>query len=237
MYSRRLIPFVVLSVAILTVASVAWAAPPELGAQAASGGAGAPTISFISNGIRITGITPGGTVLIYAVAMVRVDFNDHLERYQRTLQDDDHDGIVIYDHGKAIPPDGVWIAVDITNGQFAVASPLTGLKTAVAPAKPLHRNAGNHVDTFSFAYPGAEMIYIHPGHGAWAVHGYDGGASDHDTRKGVMGLSVSDAQPILQSGETKATEFVPGGILIVFDLPFFRVTTMRLTGSDIGGAQ
>ncbi len=205
-----------------------------LSASATSGGAGAPAITFTPKGIRVTGITPGGAVLIYAVAMVRADTGDHIERYQQVLHDDDHDGIVTYDHGMPIPTDGVWLAVDVTNGQYAVSSPLYGLKPARPQPQPLHRAASGRVETFALSYPGAEMIYIQPGHGVWAIHGYDRSASDRDSRPGVTGVSLSDAVSLLPSGETRATEFAPGGVIIAFDLPFFQVITMRLTGADIG---
>src|SRR5260221_12034148 len=182
-----------------------------LSASADSGGAGAHVITFNKTSIRVSGITPGGTVVIYGVAMVRIDYGDNVMRYSKVLQDDDHDGVVTYDHGALIPTDGVWVAVDATNGQFAVAAPKWGLNVAAPQVLPLRKNGAGAVDSFAFGYRTADMIYIHPGHGVWAVHGYD--SSPHP---GTTTVSLRDATSLLPSGESRATEFVPGGVIVAF---------------------
>lgn len=207
-----------------------------LAAHAASDSAGAPAIAFTGTTVRVSGITPGGTVVIYGVTLVRVDFADHVERFRNAVSDDDHDGIVTWDIGKTVPQDGMWVAVDATNGQFVVGTPRFGIPVAAPPSQLLRKTAGL-VDTFAFDYSSVEAVYIHPGHGVWAVHAYDRGVHDHDSRQGVTAISLADAVSLLPAGETKATEFAPGGVLVAFDLPYFRVFTRRLTGADIGGAR
>lgn len=202
------------------------------GAHAASGESGAPAITFTKTTVRVSGITPGGTVVIYGVTMESIDYGTTVMRYSQVLQDDDHDGIVTYDHRGQIPSDGVWVAVDAQNGQFALSTPKWGLRIADAQVHPLRKNATGIVDSFAFGYRNVEMLYIHPGHGVWAVSGFD-----KSVRPGMATVSLRDAVSLLPSGEARASEFAPGTTIIAFDLPFFRVTTLHLTGADLGGAQ
>ena len=206
-------------------------------ASAASNSAGAPTIAFSGNTVRVSGVTPGATVVVYAVTFVRIDYGDHVLRFQKALTDDDRDGAVVYDVGRDIPQDGVWVAVDATNGQYAIGTPRFGAGVANPQPLPLHKSAGGLVDLFSFGYPSVEALYIHPGHGVWAVHAYSRGKGDHTAQESVTTVSLADAVSLLPAGESKAKEFAPGGVIIAFDLPHFRVFTTRLTGADIGGAR
>ncbi len=206
-------------------------------AHAANGPAGAPKITFSGNTVQVSGVTPGGIVVIYGVAMLRVDYSNALIRFSKALTDDDHDGVVTYDIGRTIPPSGVWIAVDVTNGQFAVAAPWRTLPAAHALAQPFRRNAAGLVDTFSHDYATAEMLYIHPGGGVWVVSAVDNGRNDRDPRPGVTGISIGDAVSLMPQGGAKLSEFVPGGVLIAFDVSRFEVLTLRITGEDLRGAR
>jgi hypothetical protein len=207
-----------------------------LPAQAAHGGA--PVITFGATTVQVSGVTPGGTVVIYGVTFGRRDFTNGLNRVQAALTDDSHKGVVTYDLKDPIPPLGVWVAVDATNGQFAVAAPERNpLPVARALPQPFRKNGAGLVDTFSHGYFSLEMLYIHPGGGVWVAHAVDGSRADRDARPGVTGVSLGDAVSLMPQGGTKPEAFAPGGVLIAFDMTRFEVLTVRITGADLGGAQ
>ncbi len=207
-------------------------------AKAANGPVGAPKITFSGNTIQVSGVTPGGIVVIYGVAMGRVNYTNGLNRFKAALTDDDHDGAVTYDVGQPIPPIGVWIAVDATNGQFVIAAPQRSvLPAARSLTQPFRKNGAGLVDTFSHGYASVEMLYIHPGGGVWAGHAFEGSRTDRDPRPGITGVSLSDTVSLMPPGDTKPAAFAPGGVLIAFDISDFEVLTMRITGADLGGAQ
>ncbi len=184
-------------------------------AHAANGNGGAPVITFSASTVQVSGVTPGGTVVIYGVTMGRNDYTNGLYRFQTALTDDDHDGVVTYDPGQPIPFIGVWIAVDATSGQFAIGAPRRSiLPAARLLTQPFRKNGAGAVDTFSHGYPSLEMLYIHPGGGVWVVHAFDGARTDRDARPGVTGVSLTDAVSLMPKGGTKPQAFAPGGVLI-----------------------
>ena len=205
-------------------------------AHAASGGA--PVITFSATTVQVSGVTPGGTVVIYGVAYGRSNFTNSVTHFRAALTDDDHDGVVTYDAKRRIPPAGVWIAVDTRNGQFVIGAPgHDAVRGARRSATPFHKNAAGVVDTFMHDYPSVEMLYIHPGGGVWVVNTVDGGPLDRDPRSGATGVSLADAQSLMPPGDTRPAAFAPGGVLVAFDVSRFEVLTLHLTGADLAGAQ
>src|SRR5258708_36502835 len=58
-------------------------------AQAANGPPGAPKITFSGNTVQASGVTPGGIVVIYGVAILRGDNSNTLIRCSKALRNDD----------------------------------------------------------------------------------------------------------------------------------------------------
>jgi hypothetical protein len=204
-------------------------------AFAAEGSAPSPAIKFSGSRIQVTGVTPGGTVLIYGTAMLYENYGEVLHRYRQVVVDDAREGAVSWDIGRGIPPRGVWIAIDTSNGEIAVGAPGQAVAAARPQAQSLRARSGTITDTFSFTYPFADVIYVHPGHGAWSFHGIDGAPFDRDPRAGVTAVGLEDAISLLPNGEAKPAEFAAGGTLVAIDLSNFHVFAMRIGAADLGG--
>src|SRR5260221_10957258 len=74
-----------------------------LQAHAANGNGGAPVITFTPTTVQVSGVTPGGTVVIYGVAMSRTNYTNSLLHFQAALIYHDHDGVVTYEPKQQIP--------------------------------------------------------------------------------------------------------------------------------------
>jgi hypothetical protein len=206
--------------------------------DALAGGAGHdPQLLFSGNTVQVSGVTPGGGVVLYAATQRRIDYGNTLVRYTRYTKDDDHDGSVTFDLGERPSPIGVWVAIDANTGNFALGAPNHAVAVAHEQPQPFAKNDKGDVDTFTFTYPSLELVYIHPGRGVWSVHATDGGHFDHDKREAVTSVILTDAVSLIPDGEPHASAFSPGGTLVAFDVEQFQAFTLHVTGADLAGAK
>src|SRR5258708_9270842 len=109
----------------------------SVSAVAAESSAPSPAIKFNGSRVEVTGITPGGSVVIYGTAMLYVNYGDMLHRYQKVVVDDAREGTVSWDIGRPIPPRGVWIAVYTASRETAEGAPCHAFPPAHPQPPPL----------------------------------------------------------------------------------------------------
>ena len=191
---------------------------------------GPPVVTFSGSTVQVSGVTPGGTVVFYGVAMLQINYSSAIGRFKTALTDDDQDGSVTYDIGQTIPPTSLWVVVDVTSGRYAIAGPArTVFAEADLQTTPYTRNAvTGAVDTFVAAYPTVEMVYILPGTGVWSLHSVAGGPVDHGSDSASTTVSIADAAPLVPQSTGQLTQFDAAGILITFDDSNFDVVITQL---------
>ena len=192
--------------------------------------ANAPVIVFDGQTVTASNITPGKEAVFFAVGLVPNGYESHYVRWSQVVTDDDQDGTVTFDAGRAIPGKSIWVVADATNGHFAVAAPPNRpLRRIALDKKSLKKSRKGDVELFSHATPFLDFLYIHPGKGVWTVSGRDSHASDADGEiDGVATVALSSAKAL--TGEGTPKDFVPGGILVAIDLYRMNVVAERLDG-------
>ena len=196
----------------------------------AAGEKNAPVLAFDGRVIKATDVTPGGQVVFFAVGLVSNGFRSTVMRWSQVVSDDDHDGAVTFDAGQTIPCRSIWAVAEIANGHFAIAAP-PGCPLRQAGALSArafrHRTNGN-LDGFLHERPYLDLLYVHPGKGAWTVRAADGSPTDADSKSdGVTTVTLAGARSLLSNG-TPPASFVPGGILVAIDFYGFDVVAERL---------
>jgi hypothetical protein len=195
------------------------------------------TLSFGTNSVTAAGITPGKSAVLFASGLAADDAQQRVVRWVRILSDDDRDGRVTLTLAERVPAATIWAAVDLANGQYAVASPNGSMPrvTKLPPGAFRRSNGSSAVDQFGFDHPVLELLYVHPGLGAWTWTALDGRMLDRDGPNGVTLISVADAKPV---GDTagKPAGFAPGGVLVAVDWYDMEALILRLDGGLLGGA-
>jgi hypothetical protein len=196
-----------------------------------------PQITFSSTVVTVSGVTPGTSVMVFGYGLEARTYESLPLRWSATVEDDDRDGIVTFDAQHAIPLRSVWVAADMTNADFAVASPPGFGVTRSELAPSSLRSKGKDVSAVDFERTPVTMIYILPGRrGAWVMREEDGSPTDVDGRaNGHTVADVRHGKPV--RGTDTVTSFAPGGTLIVIDELHFEVRAARLTPALLGGAQ
>jgi hypothetical protein len=210
----------------------AYPASPERDAQSD------PVITFGDSTITAQGITPGKQVVFFGITFRGPNRTHLMVDWKKVVSDDDHDGAVVLNTGEFKLEGSVWVVVDLTNARYAIASPPAwSYNTTSAPRLPFrHSRAGSEVDQFAFDHPVLELLYVHPGLGAWVWSARDGGYFDRDgAANGVTTVNISDGKPLTE--RAASTRFVPGGLLIAIDWFKLEVLAFHIDENAIGSAR
>src|SRR6185295_15846360 len=155
---------------------VSFLVPPALAAPA--------KVSLQEAAVVVTGVTPGGKVAVFGISRRGLEYVVRVERREEVLLDQDKDGAVTLELGETLPLKSIWVAVDLTRGEFRVASPAGfPLRQASLPAGGIAAARNELQDRRDFV----EVFLARPGAGAeagaWGLSAGDGGASDADGRQ------------------------------------------------------
>ncbi len=201
----------------MSIPRLPWCLPLLLVALSGSGVVAAhaappPVLTLEPSALVVSGITPKGKVVWFGMAREMADYAETLVRRDRVLEDVDGDGSVRLDLGKPVPRFSVWIAVDLTSGAFAVATPQgsRAVELAIAGRNPGRGGAGD-TEWTETGNLYLEMAVIRPGQGAWAATVGDGEDAD-----GQITASLRRMRSVTE-GIAAPEAFSPGDLVVVID--------------------
>lgn len=211
------------SLAILGFGVVADAAP-----------AAPPRISFEERAVVVDGLAAGGRLALSGAATGREGYVPYLFRHDEVLTAD-ATGTVRLELDRPVPEDSVWFAVDMADGQLAIAAPDgTELREVALPARALRQALDGLDDERRFLY----VLVVRPAAasaapeeaGAWTMAVGDGSESDGDGRQdGRVSALLVDLKP-LGEGPPPPEKLAPGLVLVAVDamtLDFYAATLAR----------
>ena len=159
-------------------------------------------IAVSTQDVRVTNVTPGGTVVIYSAGLANDGGLLRQREVGALVTDTAHSGSVTFSDGHSIPFRSVWIAVDMETARYVVGGP-PGYEMSVRsfPTLHLHGDGDGTIGVFDLRQLAGQMLVVRPKSGAWKVSAAEGGPNDADhIRNGQLSLSVEDAKPIGSSG-------------------------------------
>jgi hypothetical protein len=189
-----------------------------------------PKIEITSTGVAISGVTPKSDVAWMEIAREFSDMSLRLVRISDVATDDDADGAVQIDVDKPVDPQSVWIAVDLTNGAFAIAAPPDfPLHLTELPPSAVRPGAIGNADALDLSNHQVELLLARPGVGAWAGTFGDGGPSDVDgVADGRLRVALDCLAPLGDSPASHATVLKPGDAVVVVDSTSLDVYAVRV---------
>jgi hypothetical protein len=202
-------------------------------------GQSAVTVTFGPNSVTAAGITPGKSVVFFASGLAPDDEQQRVIHYQQVVADDDRDGRVTATLDEPVSPVTMWVVVDLADGRYAVASPGPyGRVVNPIPSGAFRRGGSSSaVDLFGLAHPVLDVLYVHPGLGAWTWIAADGRGLDRGPADGVTLIAAGDAKAVGDPHGKAPGEFAPGGILIAVDWYHMEVVAARLDAALLGGGR
>jgi hypothetical protein len=174
----------------------------------------APAIEAVSNGLRATGITPGGDAVWFGMTIDTFNLTRRLTRHATIVRDADGDGVVIY----ALPEISrfsLLFVADAMTGECAVFR-AEGVDDLAQDLRGNNWRAG--LQDFDVSADVLEFLLVRPGDGAWTMSAMEGWRNDGDGRRdGKFRLKVADMDPIGTATAKPQGIVRRGDLLVVLD--------------------
>jgi hypothetical protein len=144
----------------------------------------APVMTIGADSIVISGLTPKASVFAFGISRQKSGYFVDVEPRQITLRDDDGDGRVEWPIVSGVAMRSIWMAVDLTNGQYITGAPEEYGATRVALSDQHLKKFGGDVTKLAFPGTFVEFLVVRPGVGAWrsvaGLHGPQDEGTDED---------------------------------------------------------
>jgi hypothetical protein len=176
-----------------------------------------PALSLEAEAVVASGITPRGRVVWLGVAREVAEHAATIVRREEIGRDDDGDGVVRFELGRAVPFQSIWVAVDLESGAWSAATPEGfPLRELDLPGRGAVRGQGRP-DWIETTRGYVHLLVVRPGQGAWGLRVGDGGIDDEDGEgNGVLVASLARLRGV--SASLAAPErFSPRDLWIVLD--------------------
>ncbi len=191
-----------------------------------------PAISFEERAVVLSGASAGAKVAWFGVAREPVDYGGVIVRREALVADQDGDGTVRFELDRAVPFRSIWAAVDLTSGEFAVATPAGyPLRELKLNPNAFHSRGNGKLDLFGEGREFLALFVARPGAGSWVMTVYDGGAEDED---GPANLAVTmDPAAMTPVGDSPPAPdaFAGGDVFVAIDPNAMDAVAIRLVGA------
>lgn len=198
------------------------------------------TVTLGAHTVSASGVTRGSKAVFFAVLREPIPgaYMSRVSRLARVLVDDDRDGVVTLDLGRPIPASSVWAVVEPQNGHYGIATGVRlNLELVPIPPDALRLGGAGVIDRIAFNHASLDLLYVHPGQGAWTWTAMDGDpVADTDGPNGVTVVSLSKARSV-GGGTEGITDLALGGTLVAIDGSRMQIGVAHIDAKLIGGAR
>jgi hypothetical protein len=183
--------------------------------------AGKLDVEFGTRSLTFTGVTPGGTLIVFGVAREPLNttpVTPAIVVRAETLSDPDRDGIVRLDLPGPVPHLGMWAAVDLASGTH-MAFPTLGYEPRLIEVDERLLRLDNAGQLKKLEWPFAEIdvLLVRPAEGAWRF--YASKSSVLDENRGqhhALRVDLGEMTPIGSTPDGPG-KFRKGDIVAIFD--------------------
>jgi hypothetical protein len=174
--------------------------------------AGSLMPTFGPREITVAGIAGRHQVVVFGIGIGRHGGSPLLTREVKPLTDDDGDGqVTVTVH--QIPPQSVWVIVDVETGEYVVTTPAGASPTSLDLPAGAWRGNQAHVNV-GRRY--LETLVVRPGVGAWALSLAEGGSNDGDgLNNGVSRLRLDRMAKLIGEEEGPSSAMAKDLIVMV----------------------
>ena len=205
------------------VATPAWSQPPP---------AVGPALMVTATAVTAAGMTPGGDVVWLAEVRKVIEYEAAYGRRQGVVQADAQGGAQIPLADAVVPPQSIWIAVDLKTGAYAMASPagFSPLPFDLAP-DALNVRGDALADQLADIADHAEILMVRPGKGAWGKRLGRGGPDDESSPTDVAyKLSLDHLEPLRGADGPPSGKLNPKDILFVLHPEAMAIAAVTFRG-------
>jgi hypothetical protein len=177
-------------------------------------------------------MTPGGEVVWLAMVRKVIEYEAAYDRRQGVVQADPLGVAQIPIGDAAVPPQSIWLAVDLKTGAYAMASP-AGFAPLLFDLLPdaLNVRGDALADQLVDVADHAEILLVRPGKGAWGKGIGRGGADDDSSpNEAAFKLSLDKLQPLRGADGPSSGKLNPKDLLFVLHPEAMAIAVVTFTG-------
>ena len=190
-----------------------------------------PSIAFEAQSAVASGLTPSGPVVWFGVARESAEGVATIVRRDR-LDKADALGVARVDLDRDIPFKSIWVALDLTTGLAAIATPANfPLVQVDLPLSDLLAGGADSAlaDAIQSGRDAVEVLLVRPGSGAWGLTVGRGGVNDESGGDGPMRVSLTHLKPIGAS-PAPPSKLSAKDVVILIDPNRLEIASLRVAG-------
>ena len=148
--------------------------------------------------IRVTGITPGSTAVLFGLVLGNHRGYSLQYTVEELLIDADGDGMVTFSPLRGVPLRSIWTTVDLANGARGVGvRPDYPLELIAFPFDGVKRDSDETWSGLIQQRTSLEVLVVRPREGAWRISAREGGAGDQDRQNdGRLNIAFEGARQL-----------------------------------------
>lgn len=200
------------------------------------------TVSFGEKSLTVTGVSPGGRVVVFGVARESIGKPaiPAIVIRAEMLSDSDGDGTVTLQLPVAVPQYGMWAVVDLASGAnqaFPTPGYSSPQRVELTP-ELVRRDSAGQLRKLEWPFGQIDVLVARPGgrmdQGAWKLFASKGSGLDENrgTGKRELRVDISAMTPIGDSPAGPGT-LRDGDVVAIFDRHFVRYGIMEVAVADV----
>jgi hypothetical protein len=188
-------------------------------AIASAGDALALTLVFGAQSVTVSQVPVGGRVVLFSVSREPAEFHSVMVRRNEILTDTDSDGSVQSNLGTAVAVKSIWVAVDLSGGDFVVGKPTDSPFAPVVPDAAVANRAAAGTATWYEPRSLIEVLLVRAGAGG-GVYGLtagEGALGDSDgVSDGVISAALA-AMTVLEGASPPPASLLANDVVALVD--------------------
>jgi hypothetical protein len=200
----------------LAVASTSEASTTFLFAQPNASAAPQLATSFGAKGLRVTGVSPGGTLFGFSVARERKGYYANVVDRSTFLTDGDRDGVILWELPR-LPERALWFVVDMVTGAYAsaVGDDYRAKRIELGP-KHLKRGVTD-IERLSYRGGLVHFVVVRPATGAWQALVTLRSPADVGTDDNVITVAPGVLKPLADTKVPPPPRLRKGDVVILLN--------------------
>jgi hypothetical protein len=178
--------------------------------------ADAPAITLEPQAVSVSGGTPGGSVILFAVAKVPRRYSSETQTVFRTATAD-ADGLLRFELPAPVPRRAIYAVVDVESGDHAIATP-DGFAPQIQAIPPgALKKPGDGFEELDLDIGWIEALCVRPKKGAWRMFVLDGAGADQDRQPNGRTRIAATSMTPLHGTQEALGKFKRHDVVIIID--------------------
>lgn len=177
----------------------------------------AATLELQQNAVIAREVNPGADVVFFGIGLKPDGYGSDVVQWAEVVPGIAGNTTARLELKEPLVYKSMWAAVDMSSGDYALASPAGyTAKQAAIPKKLLKQGSGDAADLLSDGREFVQLLLVSPKKGAWQFAAMDGAGDDDGKDNGQIAASLEHFRP-LGASKNAPKKLSKNDVVIMFD--------------------